>query len=40
MTGKRDACYAAQLAFGAVQRLFNDAGGRALFNSNEFVYVY
>lgn len=29
--GKRDACYAAQLAMSAVQRLFNAAGGRALY---------
>jgi resorcinol 4-hydroxylase (FADH2) len=29
--GKRNACYAAQLAMSAVQRLFHAAGGRALY---------
>lgn len=29
--GKRNACYAAQLCLGAVQRLYNIAGGRALY---------
>lgn len=33
--GKRDACFAAQMAFNAVQRLFNDAGGRALYTNND-----
>lgn len=33
--GKRNCCYAAQLAIGAAQRLFNDAGGRALYRSND-----
>jgi hypothetical protein len=33
--GKRNAAYAAQLALSAVQRLFNAAGGRALYTSNE-----
>ncbi|MCC2098148.1 MAG: hypothetical protein KDJ29_14730 [Hyphomicrobiales bacterium] len=32
--GKRNACYAAQLCLNAVQRLFNIAGGRALFENN------
>jgi 3-hydroxy-9,10-secoandrosta-1,3,5(10)-triene-9,17-dione monooxygenase len=32
--GKRNCCYAAQLAMQAVHRLFNAAGGRALFNDN------
>ncbi len=34
LRGKRDACYAAQLAIGAVSRLFNAAGGTALFADN------
>jgi hypothetical protein len=29
--GKRNCCYAAQLAMGAASKLFNSAGGRALF---------
>jgi 3-hydroxy-9,10-secoandrosta-1,3,5(10)-triene-9,17-dione monooxygenase len=33
--GKRNAAYAAQLALSAVQRLFNSAGGRALYLNNE-----
>jgi alkylation response protein AidB-like acyl-CoA dehydrogenase len=33
--GKRNCCWAAQLAMSAVQRLFNDAGGRALYRSND-----
>jgi 3-hydroxy-9,10-secoandrosta-1,3,5(10)-triene-9,17-dione monooxygenase len=32
--GKRNAAYAAQLAMSAVQRLFNAAGGRALYADN------
>lgn len=32
--GKRNACYAAQLCLGAVQRLFNIAGGTALHENN------
>ncbi len=32
--GKRNACYAAQLSLNAVQRLFNVAGGRALYNGD------
>jgi len=32
--GKRNACYAAQLCLQAVQRLYNIAGGRALFLDN------
>ena len=32
--GKRNACYAAQLCLNAVQRLFNIAGGRALYNGS------
>lgn len=32
--GKRNACYAAQLCLNAVQRLFNIAGGRALYESS------
>jgi 3-hydroxy-9,10-secoandrosta-1,3,5(10)-triene-9,17-dione monooxygenase len=32
--GKRNCCYAAQLAMQAVHRLFNHAGGRALFTDN------
>ncbi len=32
--GKRNACYAAQLAMQGVSRLFNAAGGRALFTDN------
>ena len=32
--GKRNACYAAQLAISAVQRLFNAAGGSALYMDN------
>ncbi|HWG05525.1 MAG TPA: acyl-CoA dehydrogenase family protein [Beijerinckiaceae bacterium] len=32
--GKRNAAYAAQLAMSAVQRLFNAAGGRALYTDN------
>lgn len=35
LQGKRNAAYAAQLALRAVQRLFNAAGGRALYASNE-----
>ena len=35
LQGKRNAAYAAQLALRAVQRLFNAAGGRALYTSNE-----
>jgi 3-hydroxy-9,10-secoandrosta-1,3,5(10)-triene-9,17-dione monooxygenase len=35
LRGKRNAAYAAQLALRAVQRLFNAAGGRALYTSNE-----
>lgn len=34
LRGKRNAAYAAQLALGAVQRLFNAAGGRALYTDN------
>jgi 3-hydroxy-9,10-secoandrosta-1,3,5(10)-triene-9,17-dione monooxygenase len=34
LIGKRNACYAAQLAMQAVQRLFNNAGGRALYLDN------
>lgn len=34
LAGKRNACFAAQLAMQAVQRLFNNAGGRALFTDN------
>lgn len=33
--GKRNMAYAAQLAIRAVQRLYNDAGGRVLFTDNE-----
>ncbi len=33
--GRRNAAYAAQLSLKAVQRLFNDAGGRALYLDNE-----
>ncbi len=32
--GKRNACYAAQLCLNAVQRLYNIAGGRALYNGS------
>ncbi|MDB5593631.1 MAG: acyl-CoA dehydrogenase [Hyphomicrobiales bacterium] len=32
--GKRNCCYAAQLAMAAAHRIFNSAGGRALFNDN------
>lgn len=32
--GKRNACYAAQLCLNAVQRLYNIAGGRALYNDS------
>lgn len=32
--GKRNACYAAQLCLNAVQRLFNIAGGRALYENS------
>ena len=32
--GKRNCCYAAQLAMQATHRLFNNAGGRALFTDN------
>lgn len=32
--GKRNACYAAQLAMQGVSRLFNNAGGRALYLDN------
>jgi alkylation response protein AidB-like acyl-CoA dehydrogenase len=32
--GKRNACYAAQLCLQAVQRLYNIAGGRAIFRDN------
>jgi alkylation response protein AidB-like acyl-CoA dehydrogenase len=35
LQGKRNAAYAAQLALQAVQRLFNAAGGRALYLDNE-----
>jgi hypothetical protein len=34
LRGKRNAAYAAQLSIGAVQRLFNAAGGRALYLDN------
>jgi alkylation response protein AidB-like acyl-CoA dehydrogenase len=34
LRGKRNAAYAAQLALSAVQRLFNAAGGRALYLDN------
>jgi 3-hydroxy-9,10-secoandrosta-1,3,5(10)-triene-9,17-dione monooxygenase len=34
LAGKRNACFAAQLAMQAVQRLFNNAGGRALYTDN------
>jgi alkylation response protein AidB-like acyl-CoA dehydrogenase len=34
LRGKRNAAYAAQLSLGAVQRLFNAAGGRALYLNN------
>jgi len=34
LQGKRNACYAAQLCLEAVQRLFNIAGGTALFRDN------
>ena len=34
LAGKRNACYAAQLAMQAVSRLFNAAGGRALYNDS------
>jgi 3-hydroxy-9,10-secoandrosta-1,3,5(10)-triene-9,17-dione monooxygenase len=33
--GKRNMAYAAQLAIHAVQRLYNDAGGRVLYTDNE-----
>jgi 3-hydroxy-9,10-secoandrosta-1,3,5(10)-triene-9,17-dione monooxygenase len=33
--GKRNCAYAATLAIHAVQRLYNDAGGRALYTDNE-----
>ena len=33
--GKRNCAYAAQLAISAVQRLYNDAGGRVLYTDNE-----
>jgi alkylation response protein AidB-like acyl-CoA dehydrogenase len=33
--GKRNMAYAAQLSMTAVQRLFNDAGGRVLYEDNE-----
>jgi hypothetical protein len=33
--GKRNMAYAAQLCIHAVQRLYNDAGGRVLFTDNE-----
>jgi alkylation response protein AidB-like acyl-CoA dehydrogenase len=33
--GKRNCAFAAQLALAAAQRLFNDAGGRALYTDNE-----
>ncbi|HUZ67591.1 MAG TPA: acyl-CoA dehydrogenase family protein [Beijerinckiaceae bacterium] len=35
LAGKRNAAYAAQLAIRAVQSLFNDAGGRALYLSSD-----
>jgi alkylation response protein AidB-like acyl-CoA dehydrogenase len=35
LRGKRNAAYAAQLSLRAVQRLFNAAGGHALYASNE-----
>ncbi len=35
LAGKRNMAYAAQLAIAAVQRLYNDAGGRVLFTDNE-----
>lgn len=34
LEGKRNACWAAQMAMQAVSRLFNAAGGRALYNSS------
>ncbi|MEA2952118.1 MAG: hypothetical protein QOJ96_1638, partial [Alphaproteobacteria bacterium] len=34
MQGRRNAAYAAQLSIAAVQRLFNAAGGRALYTDN------
>ena len=34
VAGKRNAAFACQLAMGAVQRLFNAAGGRALYTDN------
>jgi hypothetical protein len=33
--GKRNMAYAATLAIHAVQRLYNDAGGRVLYTDNE-----
>ena len=33
--GKRNMAYAAQLSIQAVQRLFNDAGGRVLYSDQE-----
>ena len=33
--GKRNMAYAAHLAIQAVQRLYNDAGGRVLYTDNE-----
>jgi 3-hydroxy-9,10-secoandrosta-1,3,5(10)-triene-9,17-dione monooxygenase len=33
--GKRNVAYAAQLSIHAVQRLFNDAGGRVLYTDND-----
>src|SRR5215813_5406642 len=35
VAGKRNMAYAAQLSIQAVQRLYNDAGGRVLFTDNE-----
>ena len=34
LRGKRNASYAAQLSIAAVQKLFNAAGGRALYSDN------
>jgi len=34
LRGKRNAAYAAQLSIAAVQKLFNAAGGRALYSDN------
>jgi 3-hydroxy-9,10-secoandrosta-1,3,5(10)-triene-9,17-dione monooxygenase len=34
LEGKRNACWAAQLAMQGVSRLFNAAGGRALYTSS------